>query len=32
MNLGFIVNNLGNSELNYDLLKEINSRPLKKSL
>jgi|LakMenE01Jun11ns_1017448.scaffolds.fasta_scaffold9286384_1 hypothetical protein len=27
MNLGFVVNNLGNSELNYDLLKEINSRP-----
>lgn len=27
MSVAFIVNNLGNSELNYDLIKEINSRP-----
>lgn len=27
MSIAYIVNNLGNSELNYDLIKEINSRP-----
>lgn len=27
MSIAFIVNNLSNSELNYDLIKEINNRP-----
>lgn len=27
MSIAYVVNNLGNSELNYDLLNEVNSRP-----